>query len=149
MRFRRVYIKTCFWDDNWITDLDPARKLLFLYLITNASINGCGIYEIQLRRISFDTGLDESMIKASLMNFELAGKAAYVNGYIIVKNFIKNQPYNPNMIESIIRWIEKLPRDIKSHPFFREAANQIRYHIKKLKIDFSNYENVLTGKQSQ
>jgi hypothetical protein len=60
------YINTNFWKDNYIADLDPSEKLLFLYLITNPRTNIAGIYELNLREIAFDTGFDVDMVKKIL-----------------------------------------------------------------------------------
>ena len=38
------YIKTKFWDDSYIIELNPHEKLLFLYLITNPLTNIAGVY---------------------------------------------------------------------------------------------------------
>jgi len=63
-------VNTKFWDDTFIVDLDPKEKLLFLYLITNSLTNLLGIYEISIRKISFDTGLTPEMVQKGLERFE-------------------------------------------------------------------------------
>jgi len=42
------YISTSFWDDPWITSLDPSEKLLYLYLMTNTSTNISGVYKLSV-----------------------------------------------------------------------------------------------------
>ena len=64
------YINTKFWDDSYIVKLDPIEKLLFIYLLTNPLTNICGIYEVSLRRIAFDTGIEEEVILTLLRRFE-------------------------------------------------------------------------------
>ena len=90
-------INTHFWEDNYIIDLDPIEKLLFLYLLSNPQTNMLGIYELHLRRISFDTGIDKDMVLKIFDRFTEANKAKYVDGYVILQNFIKHQSYNGNM----------------------------------------------------
>ena len=55
-------VNTKFWDDTYIVTLDPIEKLLYLYFLTNPLTNICGIYEIQLRRVAFDTGIDKEVV---------------------------------------------------------------------------------------
>ena len=43
-------VDTCFWDDRYITQLDPSEKLLFLYLLTNTLTNICGVYQREYGR---------------------------------------------------------------------------------------------------
>jgi hypothetical protein len=50
-------VNTRFWDDDYIMELGPTEKLVFLYVLTNPLTDLCGAYQITLKRISFDTGL--------------------------------------------------------------------------------------------
>jgi hypothetical protein len=52
---KRRYISDSFWSDSWIENLDPLEKYLYLYLLTNQYVSVCGIYEIQFKRIAFET----------------------------------------------------------------------------------------------
>jgi len=63
------YIKTDFWSDSYIETLDPTEKLLFIYLFTNDRLDLCGIYEITLRKISFETGINEENLVKILTKF--------------------------------------------------------------------------------
>ncbi len=85
------YINTKFWDDSYVINLDPIEKLLFLYLITNPLTSICGIYEVALRRVAFDTGIDSEMVKKILDRYENDGKMKYENGWLAIRNFIKHQ----------------------------------------------------------
>ena len=90
-------VSTSFWNDTYITELDPAEKLLFLYLITNEANNMVGIYEISLRRIEFDTGIDKNTIQKIFERFVNDDKINYVGNHVVLKNFTKNNKYNSNM----------------------------------------------------
>lgn len=94
---RTRMINTKFWDDSYIIELDPIEKLMFLYFLTNGLTNVCGIYEISLRRIAFDTGIDREMVLKILQRFKKEDKIYYLEGWIIIKNFIKHQSFNQNM----------------------------------------------------
>ena len=63
------YIKTDFWSDSFIESLDPVEKLLFIYLFTNDRLDLCGIYEITLRKISFETGINEDRVQKIISKF--------------------------------------------------------------------------------
>jgi DNA-binding MarR family transcriptional regulator len=54
---KQRYVRTNFRTDSYIEILSPDEKLIFLYLLTNESTNLCGIYEISLKRIAFETGV--------------------------------------------------------------------------------------------
>lgn len=108
------FVNTHFWDDNYITTLDPSEKLLFLYLLTNPLTNWIGIYEISLRRIGFDTGFDKDTLQRMLDRFSESEKVFYYNGYILLVNFIKNQSFNANMEKGNLAKASYLPAEIKA-----------------------------------
>lgn len=83
------YINTKFWNDSYISELDPIEKLLFIYLITNGHTNISGIYEIPLKIMAIETGIDESMFKKIFLR--LKDKIRYIDGIVVIKNFIKHQ----------------------------------------------------------
>ena len=85
------YISTSFWDDPWITTLEPDEKYLYLYLLTNTLTNIAGVYQIALKRMIFDTGLQCEAVKETLKKFEKNEKAYYKSGYIILPNWPKHQ----------------------------------------------------------
>ena len=105
-------VNTHFWDDSYIISLAPSEKLLFLYLLTNPLTNICGIYELPLRRIVFDTGIEKKEIEIILKKFEEDKKVVYEDGWIGIKNFIKHQNLNIKVRQGIILGLEKAPRGI-------------------------------------
>jgi len=106
-------VNTKFWDDSYIINLDPHEKLLFLYLLTNPLTNICGAYEISLRRISFDTGMVDSLLEPMLEKFSLSGRITYKDGWVVIHNFIKNQSLNPKVKEGIKIGLDNAPKWIK------------------------------------
>jgi len=106
------YLNTKFWDDNYIVDKDPIEKLLFIYLLTNPLTNIIGIYEIALKRIAFDTGIDKEMVLKILKRFEEDNKMKYFNGYIALKNFTKHQKNNPSINKGIENIIPEIPIEL-------------------------------------
>jgi hypothetical protein len=102
-------VNTKFWDDSFISELTPTEKLLFLYLITNPLTNLIGIYEISLRKICFDTGLNNEIVSKGLERFEKVKKVFYSENYIILPNWLKNQNLNSNMKVAVVKEFEQLP----------------------------------------
>lgn len=109
---KQRYINTKFWDDSYVIELDPIEKLLFLYFLTNPLTNISGVYEISLRRIAFDTGIDSEMVLKILTRFKDEGKAYYIEGYLAIQNFVKNQNLNPSVVEGIKRELKLIPKPI-------------------------------------
>src|SRR3990167_9698107 len=106
------YINTRFWDDNYTSNLDPIEKLLFLYFLTNTSTNICGIYEIPLKKVAMDTGIEKDMVAKVMERFTKEQKIFYVNGWVGIKNFIKHQSLNPKVKLGIKIGLEAIPKDI-------------------------------------
>jgi hypothetical protein len=88
---KRRYVSDSFWSDSWIENLDPLEKYLYLYLLTNQHVRVCGIYEIQTKRIAYETGIDKEMILKMLTRFQKAKKVYYKDGILLIINFVKNQ----------------------------------------------------------
>ena len=102
------YISTSFWDDRWIQNLDPSEKLMYLYLMTNPLTNIAGIYKIENRRISFDTGFNVETVNSILEKFEKAKKVYRKDEYIIIPTWAKHQKWETNAkikagIEAILK----------------------------------------------
>lgn len=87
-------LHTRMWSsDRWFADLRPEFKLLFIYLFSNERSSVCGLYELPLRVISFETGLDQNIILSGFLEFEKAQKAFYDTntGVVSVTNMFKYQ----------------------------------------------------------
>lgn len=107
-------INTKFWDDAYSSNLDPIEKLLFLYFLTNTSTNICGIYEIPLKKIANETGVDKDMVEKVISRFEKDHKIYYRNGWCGLVNFIKNQNQkSPQVKKGIERELDQVPIEIK------------------------------------
>lgn len=110
---KKRYINTKFWSDNYISDLDPIEKLLFIYFITNPYTDICGIYEISLKQVALDTGIDkQEMLPKIIKRFSKDGKIFYLDGWIYVKNFQKHQAMNESVELGIKRSMNDVPSDI-------------------------------------
>lgn len=104
-------VSTKFWSDNWIVDdLNPLDRYLYLYLLTNEHCSLCGIYEISLKTVSFETGIEKEEV--SRMLSRLAPKVHYVNGWIFLTNYLKHASSNPNMLKGAARELSDVPENV-------------------------------------
>lgn len=136
---RQRMINTKFWDDNYISELEPLEKLLFLYFLTNTSTTICGIYEIPLKKIIIDTGVEKEGIKKIMEKFSSDKKIFYKEGWICLKNFIKHQNYqSPKVAQGIKNELLCVPDTIlKSFIGYGYGMDMIS-HLIKDKIIESN-----------
>ncbi len=119
-------VSTSFWSDPFIEDLTPNEKLLFLYLITNDKTNMLGIYEVSIKKISFDTGLNKDVIEKALKEFERLSKVKYIKNHIVLVNFMKHQNYNTNMKKSAIDIYNELPNELKNKELSISKDNPLK-----------------------
>lgn len=105
-------INTRFWIDDYISNLDPSEKLLFLYFLTNPYTEICGIYELPLKHVAMETGLDKEMVVKILARFEKDKKIIYKNGWVGIYNFAKHQVDNPKVHRGIEIGLAKAPKEI-------------------------------------
>lgn len=106
-------INTAIWNDTWFEKLSTDHKLLFIYLLTNELNSMLGVYEISIRKISFETGIETDIIEDGLNVFREQGKVGYLENNIILYNFLKYQKFNDNMKKSAIDTYNKLPKKLR------------------------------------
>lgn len=139
------YINTQFWDDRYTSNLDPIEKLLFLYFLTNPLTNLIGIYEIELKRIAFDTGIEKDMVLKIINRFAEENKVHYHEGFIIITNFIKHQNQQSDKIKSgISRLIADLPENIRKFVF-----EQIKGYTYPFTLNSNSNSNLIKPNQNK
>lgn len=138
------YVSTYFWKDNYVVDLDPIEKLLFIYLLTNPNTNIAGAYEINVRQIAFDTGIDKDMVLKIINRFEHDNKLTYCKGYIIIRNWIKHQQLNPNVIKGIDRALNLLPEYFDSYMLTDDEGNRLGIDYESLYRAYTEASEYLT-----
>jgi hypothetical protein len=107
-------VNTRFWDDDYVMELTPSGKLLFLYFLTNPLTDLCGAYQIALKRIAFDTGLEAAEIRGILGQFEADGKIIYRKGWLVIRNFAKHQSgTSPKIAKGVERSLSGCPDWVK------------------------------------
>jgi hypothetical protein len=116
MKLRSV--NTDFWEDDYISELSPLQRYFYLYLITNPKCNLIGMYEISITRISYDTGFKKDEVRIHLEKFEQDGKLIFESGFILLRNFLKNQSLFGKMLIAVKNLLSSLPEKIRSSEFF-------------------------------
>lgn len=91
-----------FWSDPWVRKLNPLDRYLFLYLLTNERSSWCGVYELDLGMMAFESGIDERDLEKSMLP-RLSTKMLYVDGWVCMKNWDK---YHDNGSEQTRKGIE-------------------------------------------
>lgn len=126
---KQRYINTKLWNDTYVAKLDPIEKLLFVYLLTNEHTNISGVYELPFKIMAVETGIDESMFKKILPR--LKEKIRYIEGIVVIKNFIKHQETgSPNVQKGILNCLTDL--DIN---FLKNIVKQGYFILPKYYLD--------------
>lgn len=131
---KKRYVQDRIRSDVWFTELDPIEKLLWIYLLTNDKLGVCGIYELSLKRMWYDTWIDKDMILKILARFEKDKKCFYRNGFILICNFFKNlqvSSKNDNLRKGVEREIQELWNHIE-HFYEADIADTMKTLIRPL-----------------
>jgi hypothetical protein len=112
---KKRYIDSDFWVDSWVVDtLNPLDAHLFMYLFTNPQTTLAGVYKLSLRIMSFQIGLEKEELLRMIKRLE--PKVYYVDGWVILRNGIKNQNYrNSKIATGILAALEDVPSEILQH----------------------------------
>jgi hypothetical protein len=102
------------WSDTWFEELSVEEKLLWVYFLTNQHANLIGIYEIGMKRISNETGIEINRLQTVMERFTNRSKLFYNGQYIVIPNFLRHQKLaNPNMEKSAKNLYDQLPSEVK------------------------------------
>src|SRR3990167_7485726 len=104
------FINTKFWSDSFIVELNPLDRYLFLYFLTNEHTNICGIYELPLKRMADETGIEKDMLLKMLKR--LKGRVDYIDGWVSLKNFTKHQSPSEKILIGIENGKKLVPKVI-------------------------------------
>lgn len=106
------YVKDSMRSDNRFTDLTVSEKLLFTYLLTNDKVGLCWVYELPLKKIQRETGIDSGTLWKAFERFESVWKVCYKNWRVMIVNFLKNQSMNDNMVKWAKREAENIGKEV-------------------------------------
>jgi hypothetical protein len=105
--YRQFHTK--FWKDAWVIDLDPLERYLFSYLFTNEQSSISGIYELPIKIIQNETGLDLPFIKKTMQKFQDAKKVFYRDNIVWVVKMMQHHknasPKTMTKVNNDISWI--------------------------------------------
>jgi len=146
MAYRQIH--THIWKDEWFLDLEPAEKLLFVYLFSNDNTTLAGIYKISLKVIAFETGLELPFIKKTLEKFNKAGKAVYQDGIIWVVNLMRyNASSNsPKVQICIVKELQQIP-DCELKTRYLTGNIGYQYPIDTLSLINNNNNNSINASE--
>jgi hypothetical protein len=140
-------IETKIWDDNWFSNVDPIEKLLFIYLFTNSRATLCGIYELPLKTMSVETGIEKEMILKIMGRFQESEKILYYKGYVSLKNSEKYQSDSPSIKIAIQSEKSLIPQDILQEVYrvwggCGEGVDTVPYRVEKSRVEKSSILSV-------
>jgi len=144
---RNRYVDTKFWIDTYVINLDPIEKLLFLYALTNHHTNIAGIYEISIKQIAFDTGIDKEMVDKIFNRFENDNKMLFLNGWLVITNFINYQKMNNNVIKGIQDNLSRVPIDVMKG--FQRLSKALNYLNLNSNINYNLNNNLNLNELNQ
>ena len=128
-------LDTRFWSDVWVRKLNALDRYMFLYFLTNQHSTWCGVYEIDLSMVAFESGIDEYDLKKVILP-RLSPKILYVDGWIYIANFEK---YHANRSEKTKKGIdvawEAVPERIRLK--IKELGNYIP-EVEKINLPSQN-----------
>lgn len=135
------------WSDSWFEALPPDFKLVWVYLLTNEYTNMLGVYELSLKRIAYDTGLEKETLRKAFEVFAKDKKAFYLfDKWVVLPNFLKNQSLNPNMLKSAMQIYRNLPKELKEIVLF-DGEQTSRLEIVKPSESISKDTETLSEKE--
>lgn len=102
-------ISTKFWSDPWVVDeLNPLDRYLFMYLLTNEHTTVGGVYEISLRTMSNETGLEKEELSRMLARLE--SRVVFADGWVVFRKSIAHQNIgSPKIKAAIAQTLKTLP----------------------------------------
>lgn len=138
---KQRYVNTKFWSDSFISELNPLDRYLFLYFLTNEHTNIAGVYELPLKTISFETGIELDMLKKMLKR--LTGKIEYIDGWVCIKNFQKHQSAESTTVKRGIEIeMSKIPDNIKKKIEYGYPMDTSSGDIIYSNVDINSNSNV-------
>lgn len=96
-------IKTTIWHDGWFYSLKTEEKLVWIFLLTNEHLHISGIYQLPKPLVRAFVGVDSA--EEILAKFENDGKIVMKEGWIFIKNYLKNQVKQINKFDNIVKSI--------------------------------------------
>lgn len=105
------HINTKIWIDDYVHLLPITDKLVFVYLLTNGHTSLAGIYELPLHVGASELGIAQEVFMHALMR--LNEKVRYINGWVVLKNFVRHQAWrNEKVLIGVRRILADVPPEV-------------------------------------
>jgi hypothetical protein len=105
-------VQTTFWQDDFVLNLTPEEKYFYLFLLTNSKTKQCGIYQLPVQVIVFETGYNQETVEKLLHRFIDYGKIIYSSKTKEI-GIVNWQKYNPAESPKIKACVIKELKEIK------------------------------------
>lgn len=135
-------IQSRFWDDNFINESNYLTRYIYIYLLTSQYINICGIFQLPVNKILFETGITRQQFAVAQKELEASKKVFFVEGWVYVANARKNNHYENSEFNALgcQRELDKVPESI---------VNTIKLYLNSSMdstIDSSNKQEIIDNK---
>jgi len=142
-KYRQIHIS--FWQDPFIEELEALEKYFYLYLMTNSKTTQCGCYEISMKLVRYETGLQQSEINKFITVLEKSNKILFDKNTseFLILNWLKHNSFkSPKVMTCIQGEIETIKSSV-----FKEYVSGIligEYSMDRLSrsIDTGSQEEV-------
>ena len=117
-------VKIAFWEDDKISKIGDAQKLLALYLLTGEHSNAIGCYRLPLGYIQTDLRWDKEKAQSHLSELTKIGFLIYDDEteIIYIKNYLKHNPIeNSKVGKMCVNLINSATRSRRIFPKLYEA----------------------------
>jgi hypothetical protein len=136
---KKRQLDTAIWFDPWVRKLDLMEQHLFIYLILNDHSTLAGVYEIDEETIAFESKLPIKQIPKLLKR--LQPKVFHINGWIVLRNYIKFQNYHsPKIATAIEKALTGVPNDVREALFIPDDFS--KKNIKNMPVQNSFFTEV-------
>src|ERR1035437_3739595 len=105
-------VQTSYWQDDFVLNLTPEEKYFYLFLLTNSKTKQCGIYQLPVQVIVFETGYNQETVEKLLHRFIDYGKIIYSTQTKEI-GIINWQKYNPSESPKVKACVIKELKEIK------------------------------------
>ena len=120
------YFRCSTWHDDYVLELDPHAKLLFVWAFTNEHVNQAGFMTLHPRTAAFETGLSIEEVTALLDRFERDGKILRDGRLVFIANFPKHQSTSSEkLLKRIARDLDALGQTPLVDEFKRRYPNLV------------------------
>ena len=109
---KQRYIRDEMWRDSWFYQLPAKNKLVWVYLLTNASCNVAGLYKLNRGLASSELGIKQAELEGVLNGFVEDKKLLICDEWVCLVNFYKHQTDSPKIKAGVKRILSTVPKEV-------------------------------------